>query len=175
MKQYGGTRSFTVLADVVKGKKMALIEPSDPITDVKCRTIPEAIDAQRQALKDAPQGRKGILAHRMQVLNRIKDLREKVSGVLADNVWNKVASDMESPVAPTIAGGVLGGAATHSLFPSTVTRTLRDAAAGMSRGREQRDILDKALRANASRLVRGIGMGLLGGYGLHKLMEEPNR
>ncbi len=172
-KRYGGTRSYTVVADLVPGKKLPLTEPADHINKVKFRTLDEAIKAQKKAVEGAPKGRKGILKHRLKALKNVAALREKTASEIADTVWHKLSNDMDSPVAPTVAGGILGGIAAHNIFPTKATVALRELAAKLPQGKPQRHLLDKALRSNANRLFRGAGLGLLGGYATHKLLESP--
>lgn len=175
LKRYGGTRSFTVVADLVKGKKITRSEPADHIKDntVKLRSLPEVIKLQKDAIKGAPKGRKGVLRHRLRALMEISKLREKTAAQdVADLIWRKIASEMESAVAPTVAGGILGGATAHSLYPTPETKGFRGRAAKLPQGKLQRKLLDQALRSNAPRLARGAGLGLLGGYAVHRLMED---
>lgn len=201
LQKFRGTRSFAVLADIVKGKPATRSEPADHIKQVKYRALPEAIEAQQQALKDAPKGRKGVLRFRLKALEHISNLREKV------------ADAFDSPVAPVLLGGGMGGAAAHYMVPTEAAQiyrgmaegvpqaqiseslaqsakgkvapelmsTVDDVTAGGKRVRFQapafakrRYLLDRALQANAPRLAKGIGLGLLGGYTAHKLMERPD-
>lgn len=196
VKQYGGTRSFAVLADLVKGKKVSLSEPADHIKKVKFRTLPEAITTQQKAVTGAQKGRKGVLKHRLNALKHIASLRGKTASVIVDRVLVKIANEMESPVTPTLLGGGLGGVAAHSLFPTEATKAYRELSGAIQPGSadvgtvsdvtqggkkvrfqapaqaRRRYFLDRALQSNARRLAKGIGLGLLGGYGVHRLLEK---
>lgn len=195
LSKYKGSRTFSVVADLVKGKKLPLTEPADHIKDVKLRPLEEAIAMQNKALESG-KGHKGALRNRLQVLKQLKV---------------KTANDLESPVTPTALGGLLGGLGAHAVAPSSSTKMYRElaqkipasqvaesmAAKGSipkqlweavsdisGRGKpvrfmapahvRKRYLLDRALQSNAPRLLKGVGAGLLGGYALHKAMETPD-
>ena len=158
VKRYGGTRSFTVVGDVVPGKKKGLLEPADHIKQVKFRPLEEAVAVQEKAVTTALQGRKGVLRHRLQALKAAQKMR-------------KVAEEFDTPLLPTAMGGVLGAAGGH-IFPTAPAKLLRETAGKMVESPAQRGLLDKALRRNAWRVAKGTGAGLLGGALLHGLLKD---
>ena len=160
VKRYGGTRSFTVVGDIVPGKKKGLLEPADHIDKVKFRTLDDAVALQEKALTSSQSGHKGVLRHRLKALKAVRKMR-------------KVAEEFTSPLAPMAMGGVLGGAAGH-MFPTAPAKLLREAAGKMVESPPQRALLDKALRSNAWRVAKGTGAGLLGGALLHGLLRDSS-
>lgn len=158
VKRYGGTRSFTVVGDMVPGKKKGLLEPADHIKKVKFRPLEEAVALQDKAVRTAPTGRKGVLRHRLRALKAVQKMR-------------KVAEEFDTPLLPTAMGGALGAAGGH-IFPTAPAKLLRETAGKMVESPAQRGLLDKALRRNAWRVAKGTGAGLLGGALLHGLLKD---
>lgn len=119
---------------------------------------------------------------------------------IADYVLEKIAQEFDAygnvippsaPFLPMGLGATLGGAAAH-LHPNETARKLRELAAEVPKDipeaygywREggkatkfvapsdvvKRWYLNKALRANALRVLGGIGAGALTGYTLHEIL-----
>ncbi len=84
LKRYAGTRTFSVVGDLVKGKKEDLTEPSDHIKNIKFRTLPEAIKMQETAIANSKSGHKGILTYRLKALKMVDAMQtsnQKVASV----------------------------------------------------------------------------------------------
>ena len=82
--------------------------------------------------------------------------------------------DSGSPALPIAAGAGMGGAAAHYIVPTKETTQLRTLAESTGLGDAMRRAYkNKAIQANAKRLLAGAGLGALAGYGLHEYMK-PN-
>lgn len=121
---------------------------------------------------------------------------------IAEDVLLKVAAELDAygnvapppvPYIPTALGGALGGLAAH-LMPTDKARELREMAksvpldvetwrGGLREGGKatkfdappeivKKFYQNKALRANALRMLGLVGAGALGGYGLSQIMSD---
>jgi len=88
-KKYDGTRTHSIVAKLVEGKKAKLTEPADHITDVKARTFKDAVKAQQKALKKPDQGKAKVLKHRLGILKKLEKEISPSGKKIAESIIKK--------------------------------------------------------------------------------------
>lgn len=155
----------------------------------------QAIQKQQQQMPPvASQQQVNAQAQHQQRQNAI-DSRKTASHTKEALRFDRFGNPIEeqSAVAPTLLGGAMGGGAAHFLFPTEETQSLRDrikdlksdkpyvhtqmGSKGKSQailsGRLEKELLKrKAYRANAVRLLKGTGAGMLGGLLIHEALKD---
>jgi hypothetical protein len=155
----------------------------------------QAVQKQQQQMPPMPsQHQVNAGAQHQQRQNAIDSRKtashEKVA-VRFDQYGRQI--EEKSALPPTLLGGAMGGGAAHFLFPTEEVQSIRDqlkniktdvpheykqtgpkgstkAIMGARTARER--LLREAYRKNAVRLLKGTGIGLLGGLLTHEILKD---